>query len=180
MTKTQNYQLNQWESTDKISRGDFNSDNAKLDAALAAKAEKSSVTALETALASYKTQNEASLAALSSAVGTGGQNARITWGVYKGTGTYGKDNPCSLTFDFCPVAILIACPSFANNPSLPSVYLRDCAKAFPNSSETTGVTVNLTWSDNGVSWYNSSSSTYQNNTVSLYYYYVAIGCNTAE
>lgn len=53
MTKTQNYQLNQWESTDKISRGDFNSDNAKLDAALAANAK---------ALSDYKTANDAVVA----------------------------------------------------------------------------------------------------------------------
>ena len=34
MTKTENYQLNQWEATDKISRADFNADNAKIEAVL--------------------------------------------------------------------------------------------------------------------------------------------------
>lgn len=34
MTKTENYRLNQWEPTDKLSREDFNQDNAKIDAAL--------------------------------------------------------------------------------------------------------------------------------------------------
>ena len=34
MTRTENYQLNQWEPTDKISREDFNADNAKIDAAI--------------------------------------------------------------------------------------------------------------------------------------------------
>lgn len=33
-TKTQNYQLNQWEATDNFLRADFNEDNAKIDAAL--------------------------------------------------------------------------------------------------------------------------------------------------
>ena len=36
MTKTTNYNLNQWGATDKIRRADFNADNAKIDAALTA------------------------------------------------------------------------------------------------------------------------------------------------
>lgn len=35
MTKTTNYQLNQWEKTDRIMMEDFNTDNAKIDAAIA-------------------------------------------------------------------------------------------------------------------------------------------------
>lgn len=34
MTKTTNYQLNQWEKTDRIMMDDFNADNAKLETAL--------------------------------------------------------------------------------------------------------------------------------------------------
>ena len=36
MQKTANYQLNQWEDSDRVRRSDFNADNAKLDSALAA------------------------------------------------------------------------------------------------------------------------------------------------
>ena len=39
MTKTTNYQLNQWAKSDRIMMTDFNADNQKLDAALAAKCE---------------------------------------------------------------------------------------------------------------------------------------------
>ena len=35
MTKTTNYQLNQWDPTDRVLRTDFNSDNQKIDAAIA-------------------------------------------------------------------------------------------------------------------------------------------------
>ena len=35
MNQTTNYQLSQWESTDRILMSDFNSDNSKIDAALA-------------------------------------------------------------------------------------------------------------------------------------------------
>ena len=34
MTKTEHYQLNQWDAADRVLREDFNSDNAKIDAAI--------------------------------------------------------------------------------------------------------------------------------------------------
>ena len=39
MTKTTNYQLNQWAKSDRLRMDDFNADNAKIDAALGAKCE---------------------------------------------------------------------------------------------------------------------------------------------
>ena len=39
MTKTTNYQLNQWAKSDRIRMDDFNADNAKIDAALKANAD---------------------------------------------------------------------------------------------------------------------------------------------
>ena len=38
MEQTTNYQLNQWEAQDRILREDFNTNNMKLDQALAAEA----------------------------------------------------------------------------------------------------------------------------------------------
>ena len=55
MTKTTNYQLNQWEKTDRILMEDFNADNAKVDAALKGQAE---------ALAAEQAAREAGDAAL--------------------------------------------------------------------------------------------------------------------
>ena len=48
MNQTANYQLNQWEATDRILMSDFNSDNAKIDAALEAQAE--AITGLNAAI----------------------------------------------------------------------------------------------------------------------------------
>ena len=48
MQKTANYQLNQWVKSDRIQMEDFNSDNAKIDAALKALAGKSAFTLLKT------------------------------------------------------------------------------------------------------------------------------------
>lgn len=47
-SQTKNYKLSQWAASDRILRGDFNSDNSKIDTALAAKAEASALTALQT------------------------------------------------------------------------------------------------------------------------------------
>ena len=51
---TTNYDLNQWEGTDKVLRTEFNADNAKIDAALAgpnaAKTDREDLTALEGSL----------------------------------------------------------------------------------------------------------------------------------
>ena len=41
-----------------------------------------------------------------------GTKAKIQTGSYVGTGTYGADNPCSLTFDFEPHYIIVANKSF--------------------------------------------------------------------
>ena len=38
MTKTTNYQLNQWAKSDRVMMDDFNADNTKIDAALKANA----------------------------------------------------------------------------------------------------------------------------------------------
>ena len=53
---TANYELSQWLSTDQVLRTDFNADNAKLDAALAGKAEAETMSALQTAVASKAAQ----------------------------------------------------------------------------------------------------------------------------
>ena len=43
---TPNYDLSQWEPSDKVLRTDFNADNAKIDAALAGKASAAAVDSL--------------------------------------------------------------------------------------------------------------------------------------
>lgn len=43
--------------------------------------------------------------------------ARIQMGTYVGTGTYGANNPCSLTFDFVPSLVLVFSPYWSTyNP----------------------------------------------------------------
>ena len=79
MEQTSNYQLNQWAESDRILRTDFNSDNAKI---------------------------EAALADLTEAV-AGCGNCQIVYGSYAGAGNYGSTHPNSLTFSGQPLLVLV-------------------------------------------------------------------------
>ena len=78
MNKTANFQLTQWEKTDRILMEDFNRDNAAIDAALKANADKAA--ALQTALA-------------------GAGNCGIAVTGYTGAGAYGAENANMLSFE---------------------------------------------------------------------------------
>lgn len=87
MKQTSHFQLNQYEASDRILHGDFNSDNQKIDAALAAAG-----------------------------------NCRVAAGSYTGTGTYGQNNPCSLTFDFKPLLVFLDTGVMDPYNSIPVLY----------------------------------------------------------
>ena len=143
MKQTEHYGLSQWEKTDRILMEDFNSDNAKVDAALAvAKTERD---ALATAVA-------------------GCGNCRIVTGSYTGSGLYGADNPNTLTFDGNPLIVFVSNTIFLIRGSVG--YSAD--PQYPNSSGT------VIWTDNSVSWYNSSSASWQFSVANGTYRYVAL------
>lgn len=85
---------------------------------------------------------------------------KIEMGSYVGTGTYGADNPNSLTFSFVPKVLLIV--------EYVWLYGKD-------SGSTGSYYATLTWTDNTVSWYYSSSADRQLNKSGTTYNYVAIG-----
>ncbi len=99
--QTANYQLNQWEPTDQVLRTDFNADNAKLDAALAEKAEVETVSALQTAVASKAEQT--ALAALAARVTALEARPYIVTGTYTGDGTASQ----FIFLGFTPKALLV-------------------------------------------------------------------------
>ena len=88
---TTNYNLSQWEENDEVLRVDFNADNAKIDAGMAAldgkiTAEKA---ALEGKLAAAKTALEGQITAAQAAADAayGPENAPCVCGYYTGNGT---------------------------------------------------------------------------------------------
>ena len=86
MNKTANFQLTQWEKTDRILMEEFNSDNEKIDTALKASAD--GVAALQTALA-------------------GAGNCEIGMISYTGTGKSGDSDPTTVTFPKMPAGFFL-------------------------------------------------------------------------
>lgn len=101
--------------------------------------------------------------------------ARIQTGSYVGTGTYGRDNPCTLTFDKTPVLVAVdtgnvlsknvTCPPFVKG----CTYTSYCASGY----NTNNYGVSVSWTDNSVSWYADNNGT-QMSVKNTTYYYVAI------
>lgn len=163
MQQTNKYQLNLIESGDTFSPDPLNENMEKVEAALEA---------VDTAL-------DEKVAEAMSAMGTGGHNARIAFGSYTGNGNYGSSKPNSLTFDFHPVMVFIANNNAGSSDSEGIFFTRSSKQS--SYIANVGGNCIATWSDYGLSWYGSSSSTsgytvkFQQNVSGVTYSYVAIG-----
>lgn len=113
--------------------------------------------------------------------------AKIQTGSYVGTGTYGSSNPCSLTFDFVPVAFYISGPVASAENTCAGVAI----KRLNNSNQSGFLVINLgynsTTSQNPVynfpckfdgktiSYWAIAGPGYQCNVSGYAYMYYAIG-----
>ena len=99
---TTNYQLNQWEPTDAVQRVDFNTDNAKLDAALAAKAEAAALNSLTQTVSQKASQSAVNT--LNTTVQQIQANlTKLTFGTYTGNGAQTR----TISLGFTPKAVLV-------------------------------------------------------------------------
>ena len=146
---TENYQLSQWERSDRVQMEDFNADNAKIDAALAA--------------------HDGLLAAHAAELAKMG-NCQVWTTTYKGTGTVGPDHPTSLTFPKRPVFAMIDSGS-----GKPSFLLPQSGILYNAGSNDRN---NLTWNGATASWYLVTTGTpfaaYQLNARDVVYYVTAL------
>lgn len=142
---TENYQLSQWEAEDRVQRTDFNSDNVKIDAALAQKANLSALTGL----------------------------AKIATGSYTGTGEYGKNHPNTLTFPFKPQLVLIV-SVMATNAADYMIAVQGQTHCCTFNTNGSGYSF-CTWSGNRFSWYSTDHAGAQFNNSDQELLYVAIG-----
>ena len=149
--KTANYQLSQWIQSDRIQMDDFNSDNAKIDTALKALADKD--TAMEAAIAKCG-------------------NCKIVYGTYTGTGKYGSANPNKLTFSGKPVLVIVQAQSNSTNFDFHLRMLRGCTWAV-GDRDNYNYTNEVTWGENFVSWSNDKAAT-QFNAQNTVYSYIAL------
>lgn len=146
MNKTANFQLTQWEKTDRIMMEDFNRDNAAIDAALKANAD--GVAALQTALASCG-------------------NCKVVAKTYVGTGQNGQDHPNTLTFDSQPLFVIIGTYETRN------LYLLSGCTSANLTFSSSEVGISVSWNGNQVSWYASQNAAVQFNVNNVTYHVVA-------
>ena len=152
MNKTANFQLTQWEKTDRIMMEEFNSDNEKIDTALKASAD--GVAALQTALASCG-------------------NCKIVYGTYTGNGKSGSANPNKLTFDGKPVLVIVQAQRNTTNYDFHLRMIRGCGWAVGDRGNYS-YTNSVAWGENFVSWTNDDAETQFNLQNSVYSYIALI------
>ena len=152
MNKTANFQLTQWEKTDRILMEEFNSDNEKIDTALKSNADKAA--ALQTALASCG-------------------NCKIVYGTYTGNGKSGSANPNKLTFDGKPVLVIVQAQSNTTDFDFHLRLVRGCGWAVGDRGNYS-YTNSVAWGENYVSWYNDKAETQFNLQNSVYSYIALI------
>ena len=152
MAETGNYQLKQWEKTDRIQMEDFNADNAKTDQALA--------------------RQRDDLVALTAAVALCG-NCKMVYGSYTGTGKYGSANPNQLSFAHKPILVLVQCTASEDDTDRKLRMMRGITWAVGTETNYSwGNTV--IWSANSVSWYNVKGPSTQFNFSGSTYHYLAL------
>ena len=153
---TPNYQLSQWERTDRVQMEDFNSDNAKIDAAIKAEAE-------------ARAAGDTALTGL-----IGQRNCQFVTGTYQGTGGVGSAKPTSLTFPRKPVFLTVSGGdrlAFWAMRGQTSVYFYGAGAQVHNT---------VSWSGNTVKWYYNPGGNvqldarYQLNASGTTYRYFAI------
>lgn len=105
---------------------------------------------------------------------------RIETGSYVGTGTSGKKNPCSLTFDFTPKIVLMhtrATHAYSEDTNC-MVFVWNITNSF-DVGHTADSRNNVTYSGNTISWYNTTynlaNAGQQLNGSGTTYWYTAIG-----
>ena len=152
MEKTANYKLNQWELTDRVKMEDFNADNQRVEAAL--------------------TSQSAMLAEHAAQLAKRG-NCRIVWGSYTGSGTFGADNPNTLSFEAKP--LLLAIMPSTNSGSSAHGFLAVRGSTFTYTHPEYFNSINqVTWTNRGAAWYCAANADYQFNSGGMVFYYVAL------
>ena len=141
--QTPNYQLNQWERSDKVQMEDFNADNAKIDAALGTLAARVSQKAEQSALQAEVNARTAAITSLSQS-----RNCRAYHYSYTGTGQSGQNHPSTHTFPSKPLFVYIAGTTGYN------ILAIQGQASTPNSNRT----VIFTWSGNSLTWYEAHST----------------------
>ena len=157
---TANYDLCQWEATDQVLRTDFNADNAKIDAALAAKAELSNHEALAQTVSGLSATIEEHTAAL-----TGCGNCQIQLMTYQGNGSKSR----TLTFECIPKFLFIT----AHNCWLSAIGGAQIGYGYYSTSGR-WIHPGLTWSGTSITLTESTAAEFLCNGSGITYFLVVL------
>ena len=94
--------------------------------------------------------------------------AQIATGSYVGTGTYGQNNPCTLTFDFVPKVLFIGSTGGNTSGNSPWFY------GFDWGAVGTRHLCALEWKMYSISWWSSETAGYQLNMQGSEYPYIIL------
>lgn len=92
-----------------------------------------------------------------------GDKTRMVVGSYVGSGEYGSGNPNTIALPFQPKFVLIS-----DGSSRIAIWIYNSGYMYPYGSNTTST-------DEGIEWYNGTSSDYQLNELNTPYVYAAFG-----
>ena len=195
---TENFALCQWEPTDQVLRTDFNADNAKIDAALAGKADASALASLTQTVSGKASQSalsaltqtvsgkasQSALSALSQTVSTlsatvSGHTSQISklgncelyTATYAGNGQTGSSGARSITFPDKPMLVLVVSASGGSS----QLFLFQGITQAANTQSAYSVTVS--WSGNKVTWYSSNASAAMNYSGYTYQVLALLDCS---
>ena len=101
---------------------------------------------------------------------------------YTGTGTYGQNDPCSMTFDFSPMLMIVCRPADGLLPYAIAgaawqdsfLWVKNQTQTFVNGT-TASATVIFSQNGNTISWYGLGSAAVQLNANGVAYNVFAIG-----
>ena len=165
---TSNYNLCQWEPSDKVLRTEFNADNAKIDAAIAAvdsrissvSGDKASVSELNGVRSSVDslTQTVADHTAELAKKG----NCQLAFYSYTGNGRYGESNANSITFSNTPAVVCVG------RGGSWLVLVAGVSTSWVVGGASGRGIVNITWSGKTVRWYSDTADAQMNASSTAY------------
>lgn len=102
---------------------------------------------------------------------------KIATGSYIGTGTYGANNPCRLTFSFLPKFVIVSRGREAStSKSVIGIFVRaDHGMKITQSTNYASMFLYATWADTSLSWSDEGGESNQLNETGIPYHYLAIG-----
>ena len=162
MQQTSKYQFKLIEGTDDFSPAPLNQNAQKTETLLAG---------MEEDLAALEDSVDSQLAAVTTALGTGGHTARISYGSYTGTGTYGASNPTVFSCDFYPLLVVVEWQNYQYGH--PLILARGVTTMPTNFNGYHTVTV--AWGNTQVEIYTTVSADVQFNMAGEAYHYVILG-----